>query len=40
LQTHDYFRIMAATGHHTMTVFMRYNPVRKEELPALVGEKI
>ncbi|MBM4275665.1 MAG: hypothetical protein FJ134_14565 [Deltaproteobacteria bacterium] len=40
LQGHDYFRIMAATGHKTMTVFKRYNTVRKEELKALVGEKI
>ena len=27
LQGHDYFRIMAATGHKTMTVFKRYNTV-------------
>jgi integrase len=40
LQGHDYFRIMAATGHKTMTVFKRYNTVNKEELKALVGEKI
>ena len=40
LQGHDYFRIMAATGHKTMTVFKRYNTVSKEELKALVGEKI
>jgi integrase len=40
LQGHDYFRIMAATGHKTMTVFKRYNIVSQEELPALVGEKI
>ncbi len=39
LQSHDYFRIMAATGHKTMSVFKRYNPVSKEELRALVGEK-
>jgi len=30
LQGHDYFRIMAATGHKTMTVFKRYNSVSKE----------
>ena len=40
LQGHDYFRIMAATGHKTMTVFKPYNTVSKEELRALVGEKI
>jgi integrase len=40
LQGHDYFRIMAASGHKTMTVFKRYNTVSKEELKALVGEKI
>jgi integrase len=40
LQGHDYFRIMAATGHKTMTVFKRYNTVSKEELRTLVGEKI
>jgi integrase len=40
LQGHDYFRIMAATGHKTMTVFKRYSTVSKEELKALVGEKI
>ncbi len=39
LQGHDYFRIMAATGHKTMTVFKRYNTVSKEELKALVEEK-
>ena len=40
LQGNDYFRIMAATGHKTMCVFKRYNTVSKEELKALVGEKI
>ncbi len=40
LAGHDYFRIMAATGHKTMTVFKRYNTVSREELKALVGEKI
>ena len=40
LEGHDYFRIMAVSGHKTMTVFKRYNTVSKEELRALVGEKI
>ena len=35
---HDYFRIMAASGHKTMHVFKRYNTVSKDELKALVGE--
>jgi integrase len=38
LQGNDYFRIMAATGHKTMSVFKRYNTVSKDELRALVGE--
>ena len=38
LQGHDYFRIMAATGHKTMGVFKRYNTVSKEELKSLVAE--
>ena len=38
LEGHDYFRIMAATGHKTLEVFKRYNTVSKEELKALVGE--
>jgi integrase len=36
LQGHDYFRIMAASGHKTMNVFKRYNTVSKEELRKLV----
>jgi integrase len=40
LQGHDYLRIMAATGHKTMTVFKRYNTVNKEELKSLVQGKI
>ncbi|MDD4997339.1 MAG: site-specific integrase [Syntrophales bacterium] len=36
LHGHDYFRIMAASGHRTMSVFKRYNVVTKEELKALV----
>jgi hypothetical protein len=37
LESHDYFRIMAATGHKTMRVVTRYNTVSREELKALVG---
>ena len=37
LEGHDYFRIMAATDHKTMSVFKRYNTVSREELKALVG---
>ncbi|MBM4284353.1 MAG: site-specific integrase [Deltaproteobacteria bacterium] len=40
LQGHDFFRIMAASGHKTMNIFRRYNTVSKDELKALVGEKI
>jgi integrase len=36
LQGHDYFRIMAASGHKTMRVFKRYNTVQREELMKLV----
>lgn len=38
LKGHDYFRIMAASGHKTMNVFKRYNTVSKEELRTLVNE--
>lgn len=38
LQGHDYYRIMAASGHKTMHVFKRYNTVSKDELKSLVGE--
>ncbi len=38
LQGHDYFRIMAATGHKTLSLFKRYNTVSKEELRTLVNE--
>jgi len=34
---HHYFRIMAATGHKTVSVFKRYNTVDREELKTLVG---
>jgi integrase len=40
LEGHDYFRIMAETGHKTMSVFKRYNTVSREELKALVGLKM
>ena len=39
LQGHDYFRIMAASGHKTMQVFKRYNKVSEQELLALVERK-
>ena len=37
LQGHDFFRIMAASGHRTMEVFKRYNTVTQEELKRLVS---
>jgi integrase len=40
LQGHDYFRIMAASGHKTMQVFKRYNRVSETELKILVQGKI
>ena len=40
LQGHDFFRIMAASGHKTMNVFKRYNTVTDEELKRLVSGKM
>jgi len=37
LQGHDFFRIMAASGHKTMAVFKRYNTVSEDELRGLVN---
>ena len=36
MQGHDYFRIIAASGHRTMSIFKRYNTVSQDELKALV----
>lgn len=38
LRGHDFFRIMAASGHKTMNVFKRYNTVSKKGLKALVEQ--
>ena len=40
LEGHDYFRIMAVTDHKIMSVFKRYNTVSRDELRALVDEKM
>ena len=37
LKGHDFFRIMAASGHKTMEVFKRYNTVTEEEVKKLVS---
>ncbi len=37
LEGHDYFRIMAATGHKTLSVFKRYNTVTRERAKGLGG---
>jgi hypothetical protein len=39
LQVHDYFRIMAATGHKSLSVPERYNTVSQDALYAPTGEK-
>lgn len=40
LQGHDYFRIMAASGHKTMSVFKGYNTVDDKELKKLVTARM
>ncbi len=35
---HDYFQIMAASGHRTISVFKRYNMVDEGELKTLVNQ--
>jgi hypothetical protein len=39
LQGHDYFRIIAASGHKTMNIFKRYNQGRKNDLQAFRDPK-
>ena len=36
---HDYFRIMAASRHKTISVFKRYNLVDERELQSLVNNE-
>ncbi len=38
-QGHDYFKIMAASGHRTISVFKRYSMVDEGELRTLVDLK-
>lgn len=39
LQVRDYFRIMAATGHKTLSLLKQYNTVSQDEMKALIGEE-
>ena len=34
----DYFRIMAITGHKTMSVFKRYHTIDHEDLQQAIGQ--
>ena len=39
VQGHDYFRIMAVSGHKSMNIFKMYNAVSRDELQAMVNGK-
>ncbi len=40
LQGHNYFRIMKATGHKTLSVLKRHNTVTRDVLKALLGKNL